>query len=52
MIAGDNGAHFIASGMGARGFFESTGRRNDKLIGSENEFRQKILTRLWNRVMK
>ena len=38
MITGDDGAHFIAGGVGARRFLGAAGRRDDKLIARENQF--------------
>ena len=35
MITGDDGADFVAGGVGARRFLESAGRRDDKLVAAK-----------------
>ena len=39
MITRDDGAHFVAGGVRAGGVLRAADRRDDKLIGGENQFR-------------
>ena len=39
MVARDDGANFIAGGVGARRFLGAARRRDDKLIARKNQFR-------------
>ena len=52
MVAGDDGAHFVARGMRARGFFETPRRRNHKLIRRKTNSAGKAFTRFGNGFVK
>ena len=49
MIAGDDGADFIARGMRARRFLRAAGGRDDELVGREDQLRADALARFRNR---
>src|SRR5437868_2504067 len=52
MVARDHGANFVTGGVSPRGLFESTSRRDDKLIGGERQFGAHAATCLWRRVVE
>ena len=52
MIAGDDGAHFIAGGVRARRFLGAAGGRDDKLVRRENQFRRDAFARLGSRLLE
>src|SRR6266700_2686649 len=49
MITGDDGSHFIASGVRARRFLKAAGWRNDELVGCETQFGRETFARIGHR---
>jgi hypothetical protein len=45
VVAGDHGSHLVANGPCTRGVGDATGRRDDELVGREDELRPHTLTR-------
>src|SRR5213595_747479 len=52
MITGDKSTHLIARGVTTSRFWESSSRRNYKLVGRENQLRGEIVPRFRCRILK